>query len=399
MDPIKQFYLYEILLENPIRGEQTSSSSCSRLYCLIGAFNQHVWRMNSVSIRLLEYLHPFLSHEFQNIRQRISTTLINIFENDICLPKSKLNSAPKIKNLIESYRNEFSLLFNADINQVVQPVDQQLAVAQRNFKTIAHFIGLVIEIGTNGNEAEYFELLPIVARFEKISEGEIEDDLIDVSTSLFAMMAQALTLSKDMSICIEKIEEVSNSPLWSIRLASLNFLQVQIFTNMPTVISKIEWVEKVTKIVLRLLEDKVLEVREKASEVLTDLIHCSFIPSQNEIILAMKKKCKTKIPKKTENDFDQELAKKVIIQRHSGVLGCCAFILSQPYTIPDYVPPLFEILSNHMNDPHPIPASIRKTIANFKRTHHDGWETHKSKFSENQLAVISELTVPPSYYS
>lgn len=39
MDPMKQYFLHEILLENPLR-EEKSFVDCSRLYCLQGAFNQ-----------------------------------------------------------------------------------------------------------------------------------------------------------------------------------------------------------------------------------------------------------------------------------------------------------------------------------------------------------------------
>jgi proteasome activator subunit 4 len=52
IDPMKQWWLHEVLLEEPLR-DTTSFIDCSRLYCLQGAFNQHVWRMNSVAYRLL----------------------------------------------------------------------------------------------------------------------------------------------------------------------------------------------------------------------------------------------------------------------------------------------------------------------------------------------------------
>ena len=44
--------------------------------------------------------------------------------------------------------------------------------------------------------------------------------------------------------------------------------------------------------------------------------------------------------------------------RHSGVLGLCAFISAYPYDIPDFVPNVFEIISNHLNDPQPIPVRL-----------------------------------------
>lgn len=46
-----------------------------------------------------------------------------------------------------------------------------------------------------------------------------------------------------------------------------------------------------------------------------------------------------------------------------------------------------------------LQSSIRKTLGDFKRTHHDNWEQHKLKFSEEQLAVLTDLIVPPSHYA
>lgn len=51
-DPRRQYWLHEVLMEDPLR-ESTSFIDCSRIYCLQGPFNQHVWRMSSVSHRLL----------------------------------------------------------------------------------------------------------------------------------------------------------------------------------------------------------------------------------------------------------------------------------------------------------------------------------------------------------
>jgi proteasome activator subunit 4 len=116
IDPNKQFFLHETLLENPIR-EEKSFFDCSRLYCLQGAFNQHAWRMVSVASRLLTYLTPFFNHPFQNVRERIGSTLINIFENDMNFGTDTLPSElPQIRHLLELKRDELALL-KTDENQ------------------------------------------------------------------------------------------------------------------------------------------------------------------------------------------------------------------------------------------------------------------------------------------
>lgn len=172
--------------------------------------------------------------------------------------------------------------------------------------------------------------------------------------------------------------------------------------------------------------------------MLGGLLHCSFLPATDKLLELFKRKCKTRVIKSASRRLLTTCASEVANQksenallietqeaesvrmRHMGVLGLCAFISAYPYDIPDFVPDVFEHLGAHLNDPQPIPVSelqsalrkfeilcvrffsqstIRKTVGDFKRTHHDNWATHQLKFTENQLAVLSDLTIPPSYYA
>jgi proteasome activator subunit 4 len=152
----------------------------------------------------------------------------------------------------------------------------------------------VVNRCTNGNESAYFQLLPITCRLER---SEQDAELADICSSLLAMISQALTLPPVMEVALNKIDEVSTMPSWSARLAVIDVLQVLVFHNMATVLSQIKWVELVQTIVLRLMEDSVLEVREKAAEVLGGLLHCAFLPATDKLLELFKKKCRTKVIK------------------------------------------------------------------------------------------------------
>lgn len=229
---------------------------------------------------------------------------------------------------------------------------------------------------TNGNLVEYFDLLPFACRLERC-EHDVE--LAETCTSLLAMLSQGLTLEYCMGAALQKIEDVSLSSSWSSRLAVIDVLQVLVFNNMPIVLSCEKWVQQVQTIVLRLLEDSVLEVRVKAAQVLGGLLHCSFLPSTDLLLELFKQKCRTKVVKNslrrsmtncgseviaatastsnsTNNGETQEA--ESVRTRHMGVLGLCAFISAYPYDIPDFVPDVFEHLGAHLNDPQPIPVSF-----------------------------------------
>jgi proteasome activator subunit 4 len=238
------------------------------------------------------------------------------------------------------------------------------ASAIRLFKTIAQWITGIVNRCSNGNETIFFELLAVGCRLERC---EHDTELAETCSAVLSMIAQALTLPRCMDACLSKVDEISYSSSWSARLAIIDILQVLVFHNMAIILSRPDWVNKVQLTVLRLLEDNVLEVREKSAEVLGGLLHCSFLPSTDKLLEVFKKKCRTKVIKRSNivattcsaeaasvSDSDSTNAMRI---RHCGVLGLCAFITAYPYDIPDFVPDVFEIISNHLNDPQPIPVS------------------------------------------
>uniref|UniRef100_A0AAG5D0L9 Proteasome activator complex subunit 4 C-terminal domain-containing protein n=1 Tax=Anopheles atroparvus TaxID=41427 RepID=A0AAG5D0L9_ANOAO len=436
MDPMKQHWLHEVLLDDPMQGTN-SFTDCNRLYCLQGALNQHVWRMASVAHRLLDYLKPHMNHSFQSLRERLGNTLINIFEGDLRFEGYEtLAISPQRSEMFAYVMPQVAILLLQDpevpkaktssTTTAAMEVDEGSSVAEeagpstsneeseyvkavRLFKTVAHWITYTIHRCSNGNEKEYFELLPIACRLER---SEQDKELSDICKRLLTFVSQALTLPACMDVALAKIDEISKMSFWSARRAVIEVLQVQVFYNMTIILSRAEWKAKVQEIVLRLLEDNVVEVREKAAEVLCGLVHCSFLTGTEELLELFKRKCRTKMIRnkrsiqiKQSSSCSAEVARNetaeanAVIARHTGVLGLCAFISAYPYEVPEFVPSVFEHLGAHLNDPQPIPATIRKTMGDFKRTHHDNWEAHQLKFTEDQLAVLSDLTIPPSYYS
>lgn len=242
----------------------------------------------------------------------------------------------------------------------------------------------VLNRNTNGNIVEYFDILPLACRLERCEQ---DTELADCCSSLLALISQALTLPDCMPVALQRIDEISRMSSWSARLAVIDVLQVLVFNNMPIVLSQPEWVQQVQSIVLLLLEDSVLEVREKAAQVLGGLLHCSFLPSTEQLLELFKVKCRTKVRTrraiaKNSGSCAQEASAAAALPnsigvltaggggavvdtqeadsvrtRHSGVLGLCAFISAYPYDIPNFMPDVFEHLGAHLNDPQPIPVS------------------------------------------
>ena len=46
-----------------------------------------------------------------------------------------------------------------------------------------------------------------------------------------------------------------------------------------------------------------------------------------------------------------------------------------------------------------LQTTVKRTLLNFKRTHLDNWNDHKLMFTDDQLAVLTDLLVSPNYYA
>jgi proteasome activator subunit 4 len=90
-------------------------------------------------------------------------------------------------------------------------------------------------------------------------------------------------------------------------------------------------------------------------------------------------------------------------------LGYSSIIKAFPYEIPSFLPPILvefaSISSKEFNELSKFPSSfdfslsVRKTFAEFRKMHSDQWHIQQSYFTEDQLSILNDLLVSPSYYA
>jgi hypothetical protein len=84
-----------------------------------------------------------------------------------------------------------------------------------------------------------------------------------------------------------------------------------------------------------------------------------------------------------------------------AVAGLCAMIWAFPYEVPPFLPNALRALSErYLSAPplsRPHKESVVHTVNEFRRTHQDGWEEHALEFTQEQLASLNDVRVPPSY--
>ncbi|XP_076659583.1 proteasome activator complex subunit 4A [Halictus rubicundus] len=422
-DPNRHHWLLECLMEEPRLGDsETSVVECGRLLILQVALEEQSWRVSELLKRLLERTEDrLLASPFENVRGRLGSVLVTVFSMNFRFPNSSSNPwTPKIEDLInkilprlQTLVTESALVYSKEEQSLSAPVandssadseknaeDREIAI--RLFKIVCKWILITVLRSPGGVQPEFYKIYPIICQLENSDTDEAK-----LCTNTLAFLAQALTLPRDIPTVLDEVVKMSKHTSWWTRSTCLEFLQVLVFHNMGIFLSNTEWIDCVKDTVMSLLEDERVEVRKSAGQCLSGLLHCTFIPEQEKLLEEFKKKAKTKLYKKDQLNQHKEVAKKklkvdVIRIRHAAVLGLCAFIQAHPYDIPDYVPSIFEFLSPFMNDPQPIPTTIRKTLDDFKRTHYDGWRGingYAQHFTQEQLTILQDLTIPPPHYS
>ena len=122
------------------------------------------------------------------------------------------------------------------------------------------------------------------------------------------------------------------------------------------------------------------------------MIHCEFIsPASYSDLVKQQRATLDHVSRDTGG------AGHVVTHRHGAVLGLCAFVNAFPHTVPSIVPPLLLYLGTFLHDQQPIPATVKKTVQNWRRTHTDNWTEHAAAFTEDQLAQLTDLLVSPIY--
>lgn len=65
---------------------------------------------------IAEYVRPYLDHPFQNVRNRIGSLLINIFETDLEFPDANAPECPRIGDFIDELLPRLDCLYNDAAN-------------------------------------------------------------------------------------------------------------------------------------------------------------------------------------------------------------------------------------------------------------------------------------------
>ncbi|TKS85439.1 Proteasome activator complex subunit 4A [Collichthys lucidus] len=414
-DPRKLHWLFEMLMESPVNGEGGSFVDACRLYVLQGGLAQQEWRVPELLHRLLQYLEPKLTQVYKNVRERIGSVLTYIFMIDVNLPYTQPTTSPRISDFTDRILLQLKPLTEGDEeiqNHVTEEnevgVQDERTQAIKLLKTVLKW--LISSAGRSFSTAvpEQLQLLPLLFKIAPVENDDSYDELKRDAKTCLSLMSQGLLYPEQIPMVLRALQEASylapiaGSSSWHARYTVLTYLQIMVFYNLFTFMSDQKAVNNVRALVIRLLEDEQLEVREMAATTLSGFLQCNFLSMDAPMQAHFEALCKTCLPKKRKRDLGSivdTIPSADLVRRHAGVLGLSACILSSPYDVPTWMPQLLMDLSAHLNDTQPIEMTVKKTLSNFRRTHHDNWQQHKQQFTDDQLLVLTDLLVSPCYYA
>eukprot|EP00511_Aplanochytrium_stocchinoi_P000838 CAMPEP_0204835654 /NCGR_PEP_ID=MMETSP1346-20131115/23223_1 /ASSEMBLY_ACC=CAM_ASM_000771 /TAXON_ID=215587 /ORGANISM="Aplanochytrium stocchinoi, Strain GSBS06" /LENGTH=371 /DNA_ID=CAMNT_0051969847 /DNA_START=38 /DNA_END=1150 /DNA_ORIENTATION=+ len=230
-----------------------------------------------------------------------------------------------------------------------------------------------------GHECYIIPLLPVI--FYALDSSDL--DLNKLAKGVAGLIAINMGQMGVEAIKVLKIIGLEAS-VWQWRLIATEMTDV-IVTRQGALIGLPACIHA-RKAIEKMLYDPQSEVQKTAANSLLKLL--TSLHAQSESLEAVVKKyeklASLKLLKKDEVEEEKYLKRQK--QRHVGVLGLSSVVRAFPYSIP--FPSSVIILSLKNNERGPVGSDAKGAVEEFKRTHHDTWETDKLVFSQDELEYI-----------
>jgi len=265
-------------------------------------------------------------------------------------------------------------------------------------KTIMAFLVRFGSINLGGMGSEFISLFPALCSLS--GEEKSDEDLKTLLRSARRAILAARYSMSGLKNMIRMLETCAGESLWHSRFVAANSIPVFVTANLFLLHQETEVVKGIRSLVLKLLIDERLEVRQEAQLTLSSLLHFHFLSVDPSLLTNLIKLARLG---KTEASYSDQASISTLSEAHmhkchGGILGLCAIVLAFPYEVPRFVPEVLVELSRHLHDPNPIKSSVTFVFSEFRRTHMDNWAEDQLRFTEDQRQALVDVLVSPSYY-
>ncbi|UJR10196.1 hypothetical protein I4U23_014411 [Adineta vaga] len=394
LDPRRMHRLIEFI--HTLVKDQTNVNTfleTSRWFLVLKLTNFE-WRVPAIWCAVNEHAKEMLDHPYKAVREHIANVLSISLSFDVKLPNGQATRHPDANRFIDTIRERLHQAIEiyektplTNITGETVEIDQEARKALNFIETVIQFHTRIFMWCLQPMKSAIIRIFPYLCELESIipSENLTISRMYVAMTYLHMPFLQAL---------VEQLEQVCQSPKWHARRVAMEFIQNMVFYNFFNARS---YTKQLRELVLKCLSDEQLEVRTVASVALAGFYQCGYLQINQEDFIYFHTMSKIKYFSKT--DGKRIISPKKLIKRHGGILGLCAIVLSSPYEISNYVPDALMLLCECSHDPDMIQKSIKKTLTEFRRTHHDSWHEHREKFTDDQLVILADVLISPNYYA
>ena len=200
-------------------------------------------------------------------------------------------------------------------------------------------------------QEEMFQLLPYLCQF---IGTENDQDVSQSCLQALCYLSSCILPSSTVQPMLNMVRRIAASSSYKTKISMLEYLQVAVFTNFPQLACSEDYVGQVRDLVVSLLQDENMTVRQKSAKILGGLLHSGFLAGDavSSLLADMRGRVRQRMTRHGRRFAREEKEDRSrALLHHSGVLGLCAFVEAFPYNVPKFVPPILMELSTHLNDP------------------------------------------------
>ncbi|KAI9033800.1 hypothetical protein CLU79DRAFT_851017 [Phycomyces nitens] len=418
-DPRRIRPLIDLVLKAEFDPTSDAAFSESRKLLLVRTLMTSLkWRMLPFSDNILETYLCNLQHPYKQVREVIGGNINEIMQIQWVpgLPSVEALMASNARDGQDGVGNvPFSLAEQGQenhIKDVIRHLDHWLEEAEKSStlgssdytnasKTVLCWLHEAVKHWRVAGTLPY--VLPFMPRLFKMQEMNDDQDLQQMATRVLHLMAQ---LSYPPSMVPQLIQEfidiLKTSSSWHIRIRALPVLQIFFFKHLFVMDG--DQILRIMEIISAMLLDPQIEVRQMAAVTLGGLVRCSQRDAIDSLRKRFSSQLDTRLPKRRRHPTTGKVIEpagfaEAMLKKHAGVLGLSCLVNAFPYEVPKWMPLVLCELAGCMSDPAEIQSTVRKTFSDFRRTHSDAWHEDMNKFTEDQLSMLSDMLISPSYYA
>lgn len=184
---------------------------------------------------------------------------------------------PEVEKFVDKIYPRLEPLLTAEDRK-----SQECVKPLRLLKTICTWIMRSVQGSHFGAIPSFYKLYPLISQLEGEEQNE---ELAKTCSQTLATLAHAFILPEYVPFALKTLDECSQSSSWSVRAGSIQFLQVLLFHNMSTLLSDKTWIAQIRAVLMRLIKDERVEVRETAAQILNGMLHCTLIDDPEALLV------------------------------------------------------------------------------------------------------------------